>query len=78
MTGNNDVKCLQQFLKSQSKEIYPEGIITGNFGSLTKQAVARFQEKYATEILSPVGLSAGTGFFGEKTRQKINSIINGR
>jgi hypothetical protein len=68
MTNNNDVTCLQQFLKNQGTEIYPEGLITGNFGSLTKKAVIKFQIKY--KII-------GTGFVGPITRAKINQILNG-
>lgn len=75
---NNDVRYLQAFLRSQGTEIYPEGLITGWFGPLTKAAVIRFQEKYAEDILSRWGLSAGTGFVGETTRTKINEILLGR
>ena len=71
----SEVKCLQQFLKSQGSDIYPEGLITGFFGSLTRSAVSRFQEKYKSEILTPLGLSSGTGFVGNLTRQKINQLI---
>jgi len=75
MANNESVRCLQGFLKNQGAGIYPEGLMTGNFGSLTKQAVIRFQEKYTAEILTPVGLSSGTGYVGEKTRQKINQML---
>jgi hypothetical protein len=70
-----DVSYLQMFLKSQGAEIYPEGIVSGWFGSLTRQAVIRFQEKYAEDILTPLGLRAGTGFIAEATRAKINAIL---
>jgi len=53
MMNNSEVRCLQEFLKSQGPEIYPEGLVTGNFLSLTKATVIRFQEKYASEILAP-------------------------
>lgn len=74
---NSDVICLQQFLKSQGEDIYPKGLVTGNFGNLTKSAVIRFQEKHRAEILAPVGLLKGTGFAGNLTRQKINKLLNG-
>lgn len=75
LSNNNDVRCLQQFLKNQEAEIYPEGLVTGNFGNLTKQAVIRFQEKYKAEILAPLGLQAGTGYVGSSTRIKINQLL---
>jgi len=78
MANNNDVKCLQEFLKNQGANIYPEGLVTGNFGNLTKFAVIRFQEKYKSEILTPIGLTSGTGYVGEKTRAKINQILSGK
>ena len=77
MSGDQ-VSCLQQFLKNQGTDIYPSGLVTGNFGSLTQQAVINFQQKYAPDILTPVGLSKGTGFVGDKTRSKINQIISGK
>ena len=74
--SNENVKCLQIFLKSQGPEIYPEGLVTGNFLSLTKAAVIRFQEKYASEILTSWELTKGTGFVGSATRAKINEILS--
>ena len=76
MMNNSEVRCLQEFLKSQGPEIYPEGLVTGNFLSLTKAAVIRFQEKYASEILAPWGITQGTGFVGETTRAKINQLLS--
>ena len=73
--SNENVRCLQSFLKSQGPEIYPEALITGNFLSLTKAAVIRFQEKHASEILFPLDLFNGTGFVGLKTRAKINELL---
>jgi len=69
------VSCLQEFLKSQGPDIYPEGLITGNFFALTQKAVIRFQEKYAGEILEPLGLDKGSGYFGAATRAKANEVI---
>ena len=74
MSDNSEVRCLQAFLKAQGTDIYPEGLVTGNFGSLTRQAVIKFQQKYTSEILAPAGLMAGTGFVGERTRAKISQL----
>ncbi len=68
----DDVRCLQEILKSDG--VYPEGLITGNFLSLTRQAVINFQEKYAAEILHPLGLTQGTGYVGARTREKLNQV----
>ena len=75
MMNSKEVRCLQEFLKSQGPEIYPEGLVTGNFLNLTQTAVIRFQEKYANEILIPLGLQKGTGYVGSATRTKINQLI---
>lgn len=77
LSNNSEVRCLQDFLKSQGQNIYPEGLVTGYFGNLTRTAVVKFQEKYASEILTPLGLYAGTGFVGPSTRNKINQLLAG-
>lgn len=76
MRNNTEVRCLQTFLKNQGRDVYSEGLVTGNFGILTQRAVTRFQEKYASEILTPLGLSRGTGIVGPATRTKINQLLN--
>lgn len=78
MVNNSEVGCLQQFLKAQGVDIYPEGLITGNFANLTFKAVKKFQEKYASEILTPLGLSGATGYVGSATRAKINQILSAK
>lgn len=70
---NNEVRNLQIAL-SKNPEIYPEGIISGWFGFLTKTAIIRFQEKHRDEILVPWGLIRGTGFVGHTTRNKLNQL----
>ena len=75
MMNNSEVRCLQEFLKSQGPEIYPEGLVAGNFLFLTKAAVIRFQEKYASEILAPWGITEGTGLVGKTTRAKLNQLL---
>ena len=76
MRDNSEVRCLQEFLKNQGPEIYSEGLVTGNFLILTKAAVIRFQEKYNSEILKPLGLERGTGYVGVMTREKINQLLS--
>ena len=69
----NEVKELQKCL-AKDPEVYPEGEITGYFGNKTKMAVIRFQEKYASEILKPYGLTSGTGVVLKSTRKKLNEL----
>ncbi|MGM0482661.1 MAG: IPT/TIG domain-containing protein [Patescibacteria group bacterium] len=49
---------------------------TEYFGPITKNAVIRFQEKYSSEILSPLGLQRGTGYFGSSTKAKIDDLLS--
>ena len=77
MSGR-DIAFLQSFLVSQGPAIYPERLVTGYFGPLTKAAVIRFQERYASEVLAPWGLTRGTGFVGATTVAKINQILRAK
>lgn len=69
-----EVSALQTIL-AKDPAIYPEGLITGYFGLLTRAAVIRFQEKYREEILKPIGLALGTGYVGPKTMAKLNELL---
>lgn len=60
-----EVEELQKCL-SRDKEVYPLAKIDGNFDSLTKKAVVRFQEKYKLEEEKGKVLA--------KTRAKLNEL----
>jgi hypothetical protein len=47
---------------------------TSYFGPLTAQAVTAFQNKHSADVLAPVGLTSGTGYWGPSSRAKANSI----
>ena len=64
MTGD-DVRELQKFL-SGDKAIYPEGLVTGYYGSATKRAVMKFQAKHGIEQVGRVG---------PKTLKKLNELM---
>ncbi|MCK4520700.1 DUF2330 domain-containing protein [Candidatus Parcubacteria bacterium] len=70
----DDVKSLQEVLIAEGVWQRSDVEATGYFGSITQQAVIRFQEKYSSEILEPVGLIKGTGFVGSSTRAYLENI----
>ncbi len=67
--GNSgaDVSSLQTFL-AQDPTIYPQGLVTGYFGSLTKSAVSNFQSRNGI---------ATVGRVGPVTLIAINAKMNG-
>lgn len=69
---SDQVKVLQKML-AQYPEIYPEGRITGYYGSLTAAAVQRFQKKYGI-VNSGSPDTTGYGLAGPETRAKLNEI----
>jgi len=77
-----DVKELQILLNNDPETLVSEsgagslGNETEYFGSKTKDAVIRFQDKYYEEVLKTVNLSHGTGYVGASTRRKLNNLVN--
>jgi len=69
--SSDDVRRLQELLATDT-DIYPEGLITGYFGTLTERAVGRFQTIYGV-----VGDESdpGYGFVGPKTRTKLLDVF---
>ncbi len=49
--------------------------VTGVYDVQTSQAVTAFQEKYAPDILNPIGLARGTGYVGASTRVQLNKMF---
>jgi hypothetical protein len=47
---------------------------TERYTEATAALVSQLQQKYASEILTPNGLSAPTGYFGPATRAKMNRL----
>jgi hypothetical protein len=74
-----DVKRLQEFLNQNGFPVALSGAgsldkETELFGLGTQRALKKFQEAHAEELLKPLGLTSGTGFLGEDTRNLINNL----
>ncbi len=65
LMASDNVRCLQKFLVNQGQEIYPEGLVTGNYLLATQEAVRRFQAKNNLPQ---------TGYFGPLTRNLASKI----
>ncbi|MBI2054561.1 MAG: peptidoglycan-binding protein [Candidatus Sungbacteria bacterium] len=64
--NNADVRRMQEIMRDEG--VY-SGPITGNFFSLTREAVKKFQEKYGLDQVGTVG---------PKTRAKLNEVASGK
>lgn len=73
-TGGN-VTSLQQFLATDSS-VYPEALVTGYYGPLTRAAVQRYQCKQGI-VCTGAAASTGYGRVGPRTLAAINASIGG-
>jgi len=69
-----EVAALHVALQNQGMYIPSSEQSIQYFGDYTTTAVNSFQEKYASEILWPLGLTKGTSFVGTSTRAKLNQF----
>jgi len=75
-----DVLRLQQFLNASADTRLSiggagsPGRETQYYGPITAAAVSKFQMKYRTDILAPLGLVNPTGYFGPSSIAKANSL----
>jgi hypothetical protein len=78
-----DVKYLQIILNADpetrlaSSGVGSPGNEVETFGNITLNAVKKFQQKYASEILYPWGITAPTGIVEIQTVKKLNKILEG-
>ncbi len=75
-----DVRMLQKYLNEQGFNISTSGPgsigqETTYFGLGTKNALKLFQNTFKAEILTPAGLSQGSGVFSIRTRDFVNQKI---
>ena len=67
-TTDEDVKKIQEILASDPT-IYPQGIISGYYGPLTREALKRFQSKFDLEV---------TGTITDETQKALETLLEAR
>ncbi len=65
-----DVTMLQRFLVEKGFLVIPSGVAYGEFGQLTKTALARYQVAG--------GITPADGYFGALTRIRVNNLFTNR
>ncbi len=68
------------FVINLTSVLVSEGLLSqtqGTFDQKVQSAVIAYQEKHASDILTPAGLTKGTGFVGVNTRNYINKHVAG-
>jgi peptidoglycan hydrolase-like protein with peptidoglycan-binding domain len=70
---NEDVRVLQALLAGDPA-LYPEALVTGYYGRLTRAAVERFQARHGI-VSSGSPSTTGYGLVGPRTRAKLNELI---
>ena len=73
--SGEDVTRLQQFL-ARDTSIYPEGLVTGYYGTLTEAAVERFQARCGI-VSSGSAATTGYGRIGPSTIKELQSGCGG-
>ena len=69
--SGTEVQALQEALAKDGEDVATSGV----FDEETASAVTGFQEKYASQVLTPNGLQHGTGYVGPATRRKLNALF---
>ncbi len=67
-----EVRALQIAFQKEGFNVSQD--TSGVFGPYTRRASILFQQKYASEILAPYGLTKGTGYVALTTRRKLNTL----
>lgn len=71
-----DVVALKEALRREG--FYYNKDLSDIFNESLAASVTAFQQKYAGDVLAPVGLKYGTGFAGRSTRAKLNALYGCR
>lgn len=78
---HEEVKLVQKFLNASADTTIAatgaqsKGKETTAYNTLTRDAVNKFQQKYANDVLGAVSETKPTGFWGPFTRKKANELV---